>query len=65
MALTEAIRYIHFNNFNNEQWRKVMSENVENKPKEFWELRREMAYEHAEDDLYEVICGGDKEKTNE
>ena len=38
-----------------------MSENVENKPKEFWELRREMAYEHAEDDLYEVICGGDKE----
>ena len=61
MALTEAIRYIHFNNFNNEQWRKVMSENVENKPKEFWELRREMAYEHAEDDLYEVICGGDKE----
>ena len=38
-----------------------MSENVENKPKEFWELRREMAYEHAQDDLYEVMCGGDKE----
>ena len=38
-----------------------MSENVENKPKEFWELRREMAYEYAQDDLYEVICGGDKE----
>ena len=38
-----------------------MSENIENKPKEFWELRREMAYEYAEDDLYEVICGGDKE----
>ena len=38
-----------------------MSENVEIKPKEFWELRREMAHEFAEDNLYEVICGGDKE----
>ena len=38
-----------------------MSENVENKPREFWELRMEMAREYAEDDLYEVICGGCQE----
>ena len=38
-----------------------MSENVENKPREFWELRREMAHEHAEKDLEEGICGGDME----
>ena len=38
-----------------------MSENVENKPREFEELRREMAYEYAEKDLDEVICGGDNE----
>tara|TARA_R100000781_G_C4047508_1_gene116290 strand:+ start:272 stop:601 length:330 start_codon:yes stop_codon:yes gene_type:complete len=38
-----------------------MSENAENKPIEFEELRRKMAYEYAEDDLFEVICGGDKE----
>ena len=34
---------------------------TENKPREFWELRMEMAREYAEDDLYEVICGGCQE----
>tara|TARA_Y100000588_G_scaffold367769_1_gene434870 strand:+ start:1402 stop:1827 length:426 start_codon:yes stop_codon:yes gene_type:complete len=52
MALTEAIRYIHFNNFNNEQWRKVMSENIE-KEIEFTEKELQSIWDSAETELYD------------